>query len=140
MDNNVTPKTNEVVLQPKKKIKKIVFFIALALVLLAVSIFIYINIQNRKLVDSYENKIYPGTFVFDKEVSNMEKGELHKILEDMVTEISGKKITIAVGESNFEKSYGDLETTIDYETFENEILSFGKDKSFKEQLNLIKEP
>lgn len=140
MDNNVTPKTNEIVSEPKSKIKKIVFFIGLALVLLATSIFIYVNIQNRKLVNSYENKIYPGTFIFDKDVSDMTKSELHKVVEDMVADISGKKITVAVGESSFEKSYVDLDTTIDYEAFENEVLSFGKDKSFKEQLNLIKEP
>lgn len=140
MNNNVTQKTNEVVLKPKNKIRKLVFFIVLALLILATSVFIYINIQNRKLVKSYENKIYPGTSVFDKDVSDMTKSELHKVIEDMVSGISGKKINITVGENNFEKSYIDLDTTIDYETFENEVLSFGKDKKFKEQLNLIKEP
>ncbi len=140
MNNNVTPKTNEVLSEHKNKTKKIIIFIVVALVVLATSIFIYVNIQNRKLVNSYENKIYPGTFIFDKDVSNMTKSELHEVLEAMVEDISSKKITIAIGESNYEKSYVDLDTTIDYETFENEVLNFGKDKKIKEQLNLIKEP
>ncbi|MDV4152034.1 VanW family protein [Clostridium sp. AL.422] len=140
MDNNATPKTNEVVLEPKSKIRKRILFIALALIILVTFVVAYIYSENKKLVNSYEDKVYPGTFVFDKDVSGMTKSELRKVLEEMVTDISEKKINIAVGENNFEKSYIDLDTTIDYESFEDEVLSFGKDKKFTEQLNLIKEP
>ena len=140
MNNNVTPKTNEVISASKSRRKKIIILIGLALVILTASIFIYVNLQNRKLVNSYEDKIYPGTFVFDKDVSDMTKSELHTVIEEMVSGISEKKINIAVGENSFEKNYIDLDTTIDYEAFENEVLSFGKDKTFREQLNLIKEP
>ena len=140
MNNDVTPKTNEVISQPKSKRKKIIIILGVALVVLAASIFTYVNLQNRKLVNSYENKIYPGTFVFDKDVSNMTKSELHTVIEEMVRGISSKKINIALGENSFEKSYTDFDTTIDYEAFENEVVNFGKDKSFRDQLRLIKEP
>ncbi len=140
MENNSIPKTNEVVLKPKNKIRNRVLLILLALVIVTIFVVTYIHLENKKLVNSYEDKIYPGTFVFEKDVSGMTKSELHKVLEEMVADISGKKINIAVGENNFEKSYIDLDTTIDYEAFENEVVSFGKDKKFKEKLNLIKEP
>lgn len=140
MNNDVTPKTNEVISQPKSKRKKIIIILGVALVVVAASIFTYVNLQNRKLVNSYENKIYPGTFVFDKDVSNMTKSELHTVIEEMVRGISTKKINISLGENSFEKSYTDFDTTIDYEAFENEVVNFGKDKSFRDQLRLIKEP
>ena len=140
MDNNVTPKTDEVVLKPSNKKRKIIIFTVVALLILVTSVFIFINIQNRKLVDSYKDKIYPGTFVFDKDVSEMTKSELHNVLEEMVNDISEKKINITVGEKNFEKSYLELDTTIDYEAFETEVLGFGKDKELREQVSLIKKP
>lgn len=140
MDNNITPQTNEVVIKHKSKTKKIIFFVVLAIVVLAVSTFAYASSENKKLVNSYEDKVYPGTFVFDKDVSGMTKSELHNVLEEMVNDISSRKLSVAVGDKNFEKSYLNLDTTIDYEGFENEVLSFGKDKAFNEKLNLIKEP
>ena len=126
MDNNITPQTNEVVIKHKSKTKKIIFFVVLAIVVLAVSTFAYASSENKKLVNSYEDKVYPGTFVFDKDVSGMTKSELHNVLEEMVNDISSRKLSVAVGDKNFEKSYLNLDTTIDYEGFENEVLSFGK--------------
>lgn len=140
MDNNIAPQTNEVVKKPTSKLKKILFLSVLAVIILVSATAAYVNSENKKLVNSYEDKVYPGTFVFDTDVSGFTKSQLHSVLEEMVNEISSRKINVAIGDSNFEKSYLNLETTIDYETFENEVLSFGKDKGFKEKLALIKEP
>ena len=81
MNNNVIPKTNEVESKPKSKTKNIIIFTILALLIIVVSVIIYIHLENKKLIDSYENKVYPGTFVFNKDVSGMTKEELHKALE-----------------------------------------------------------
>ena len=104
MNNNLTPKTNEVESKPKSKIKNIIIFTAIALVIIVASVFTYIHLENKKLINSYENKVYPGTFVFNKDVSGMTKEELHKALEEMVSGISAKKINIVVEENSFEKS------------------------------------
>ncbi|MBM6837589.1 VanW family protein, partial [Clostridium saudiense] len=140
MDNNIAPQTNEVVKKPTTKLKKILIFAVLAVLVLVGSTTAYVNSENKKLVNSYEEKVYPGTFVFDTDVSGFSKSELHTVLEEMINDISSRKINVAIGDSNFEKSYLNLDTTIDYEAFENELLSFGKDKSFKEKLSLIKDP
>lgn len=140
MDNNIAPQTNEVVVKPTSKRKKILFFAVLAVLVLVGFTAAYTNSENKKLVNSYEDKVYPGTFVLDTDVSGFTKSQLHNVLEEMVNEISSRKINVAVGDSNFDKSYLNLDTTIDYETFENELLNFGKDKNFKEKLSLIKEP
>ena len=140
MDNNIAPQTNEVVTKPTSKLRKILFFAVLAVIVLVGSTAVYVNSENKKLVNSYEDKVYPGTFVFDTDVSGFTKSQLHSVIEEMVNEISSRKINVAVGDSNFEKSYLNLDTTIDYEAFENELLSFGKDKNFKEKLALIKDP
>ncbi len=140
MDNNIAPQTNEIVKKSTTKLKKILIFAIVAVIVLVGATAAYVNSENKKLVNSYEDKVYPGTFVFDTDVSGFTKSQLHSVLEEMVNEISSRKINVAIGDSNFEKSYLNLETTIDYETFENEVLSFGKDKGFKEKLALIKEP
>jgi len=140
MDNNITPQTNKLINKPKNKIKKIVFFLILAIVILGGATVTYLSIENRELVNSYNDKVYPGTFVFDEDVSGLTKSELHNVLEKMVNDISSRKINISIGDNTFEESYLDFDTTIDYETFENEVLGYGKDMSFFEKLNLIKKP
>lgn len=140
MDNNITPQTNEVIQKPKSKLKKILFFAVLAVIILVASTAAYASSENKKLVNSYEDKVYPGAFVFDTDVSGFTKSELHSVIEEMVNNILSRKINVAIGDTNFEKSYLNLDTTIDYESFENEILNFGKDKNLKEKLALIKEP
>lgn len=139
MGTDITPQVNEVINKQKSNIKKITFFIVAATIMLSVCILVYVSYENKKLVNSYEDKVYPGTFVLDKDVSGMSKGELHNVLEEMVSDILKRKINIAVGDKTFEKSYINLDATMDYEVFENEVLGFGKDKEFNEKLSLIKE-
>ncbi len=136
MDNNVTPQTNERITREKK----ILLFTVLAIILLVGSITLYIVSKNIKIIDSYANKVYPGVFIFDKDVSGLTKEELHNVLEEMVSNISSRKIDISINDKKFEESYSNFDITIDYESFENELLSYGKDRGFFEKLNIIKEP
>ena len=59
MDNNIAPQTNEVVTKPTSKLKKILFFSVLAVIILVASTAAYVNSENKKLVNSYEDKVYP---------------------------------------------------------------------------------
>ena len=140
MDTNIGLQTNEVVKKVTTKRKKVIFLIALVVGILVTSIIVYTNSQNKKLVNSYQDKVYPGAVVFDTEISGFTKSQLHNLLEDMVNEISSRNINITIGDSTFKKSYLNLDTTIDFDAFENEIMNFGKDKGFKEKLSLIKNP
>jgi vancomycin resistance protein YoaR len=140
MDNNITPQSNEVINKQKSKVKKIAFFAVLAIVIIVGGISTYIISDNRDLVNSYADKLYPGTFVFDEDVSGLTKNELHNVLETMVNDISSRKISVSIGNNTFEESYLNFDTTIDYESFENEVFDYGKDMSFFEKLNLIKKP
>lgn len=140
MDNNITPQSNEVINKPKSKIKKIVFFVVLAILIIVGGIATYIISGNKELVNSYDDKVYPGTFVFDEDVSGLTKSELHNVLEAMLNNISSRKISVTIGDNTFEESYLNFDTSIDYETIENEILAYGKENSFFEKLNLIKKP
>lgn len=140
MNNNITPQTNEIVEKSNSKLKKILLFSVLAVIILVIATTAYVNSENKKLVKSYEDKIYPGVFVCDTDVSGFNKSQLHSVLEEMVNEVSARNINVTVGDSNFEKSYLNIDITMDYETFETELLNFGKDKKFKEKLELIKNP
>ena len=139
MDNNIIPKINEATIKQKSK-KKIIFFIIIAIVILLVSIITYISLENRKLVNSYDSKVYPGALVFDKDVSGLTQSELHNVLEEMIKDISSRKINVSINDKTFEESYLNLDVTIDYEAFENEVLAYGKDMSFFKKVKAIKEP
>lgn len=136
MENNLTPQTNEKI----NKGRKVVLITLLAVVLLIGTIILYMLFKNIKLVESYSNKIYPGVFVFDKEISGLTKEELNNVLEEMVNDISTRKIEVAINDKNYEESYGSFGTTIDYENFENEILAYGKDRDFFDKIKMIKDP
>ncbi|MBD7916551.1 VanW family protein [Clostridium sp. Sa3CUN1] len=140
MNNNITPQTNEVNPKENNSTKKIVLITSLAIIVLIGCISGYLLSKNKKLVDSYANKVYPGIYVFDKDVSGLTKEELHTVLEEMVGNISSRKLSIAINDKSFEESYNNFDVTIDYETFENEVLSYGKDIGFFEKVNRIKKP
>lgn len=140
MNNNVTPQTNELNPKENNSTKKIVLLTSLAIIILIGCISGYLVSKNMKLVDSYANKVYPGIYVFDKEVSGLTKDELHTVLEEMVGNISSRKLNISINDKKFEESYNNFDVTIDYETLENEILSYGKDMNFFEKVNKIKKP
>ena len=58
----------------------------------------------------------------------------------MIKDISSRKINVSINDKTFEESYLNLDVTIDYEAFENEVLAYGKDMSFLKKVKAIKEP
>jgi vancomycin resistance protein YoaR len=108
--------------------------------LFLISILSYFIVKNVNLVNSYSNRVYPGAYILDKDLSGLTQEDLKTELTSFVSNLSNSTIHVTSENQDFNLPYTDLSITIDYETLEKEIMSFGKDLSFFNKLNLIKKP
>ena len=125
--------------EPLKK-KKVTAITITLIIAIAASIIGYITYKNNELIESYKNKVYPGVYVFDTDVSGMTESQLNETLKSMINEVSKKSINVTIGEQVFEKLYLNLGVSIDYDAFQKEILAYGKDKDREDKLIMINEP
>ena len=93
----------------KKKIINIILIGSIVVLLLA----IYVE----KTVSKYENKIFPGTLVYEQDISNLEKNELLSKLDKIEKDIEDKKVQININN----KMYG-IEVKNLVSKYENEKL------------------
>ena len=100
----------------------------------------YLAIKNINLVNSYSNKVYPGAYILDKDLSGLTEGTLKTELASFVNNLNNNTIHVTSEGVDFNLPYTDLGINIDYEALEQEIMQFGKDSSFFKKLNLIKKP
>lgn len=121
-------------------VKNPIFIVLILFFVIIISSLTFWFVKNNNLINSYSNKVYPISYVFETDVSGFTTEELHNTLENMLNNISNKKFVITVGDKTFDINYKDLDTTIDYNAFQNNILEYGKNKPFFEKLKLIKEP
>ncbi|MGL5380596.1 VanW family protein [Clostridium sp.] len=101
---------------------------------------IFIGVKANNTVNGYSDKVYPGAYVFEQEVSSFTRDELRGLLESMVSDIGDKQVEVKINDRSFPIAYRDFEANISYEEFENEILNYGKDLGLFEKLDLIKNP
>ncbi|MGL5353236.1 MAG: VanW family protein [Clostridium sp.] len=139
-DNVASAKTTST--KPKKNsfLKSKYFKIASVIFAIIISIIIFLGVKSSNLITKFENSVYPESYVLGTDISGLTKEELHSTLENMIGEIGNTKIKVNIGEKTFENSYKDIDVTIPYDEFENEILAYGKDKSFFEKLDLLRKP
>ena len=71
-----------------KKTRNIILIGSVIVLLLAINI--------GKTVSKYENKIFPGTLVYEQDISNLEKGELLSKLNKIEKNIEDKKVQINI--------------------------------------------
>ncbi|WP_300383323.1 VanW family protein [Clostridium sp.] len=143
-NNNEINTTNETeVLSTKENgiitfLKTYKFLIIIFLFL--ISILSYFIIKNVNLVNNYSNRVYPGAYILNKDLSGLTQEELNKELTSFVSNLNTSSINVTSENLNFNLSYTDLGINIDYDTLEKDIINFGKDLSFFKKLNLIKKP
>ena len=142
-NNDLNTKTPEEVVTDKKKstlFKSKIFKTALIISLIfiiSISYWVFINI---KLINNYSDKVYPGAYVLNNDLSGLNKEELHDALISLVNDINNKEVVVTANEQKFNISYKDLDANINYDDLEEKILNFGKDKGFFDKINLIKKP
>ncbi len=121
----------------KKKI--IIGSISLVIAILLIS-GIYYGVKINNLVKSYNDKVYPMSYILDKDISGMNKDQLHKTLEEILSTVGEKEIEVTIGDRKFEIARRALDLDIDFEAIENEVLNYGKDNKLFEKLKLIRDP
>ena len=90
-NNNLNTEIPKEVVENKKKnnIFKSKSFIITLIVLLTLVIGIgYWFFKNTKLIDSYNNKVYPGAYILSKDLSGLNSEDLHNTLVSLVSDIS----------------------------------------------------
>ena len=140
--NNLNTKTPAEVVEDKKST---IFSSKAFKITLIVFLILFIGIgywlfRNFKLIDSYSDKVYPGAYILNKDLSGLNSEDLHSTLVSLVNDISNKEVSVTANDQKFTISYKDLDANINYEELEQELLSFGKDQGFFNKLNLIKKP
>ena len=114
-NNNLNTETSKEVVQADKKsivsILKSWKFILLVFLIL-ISILGYWLISNTNLINNYADKVYPGAYILNKDLTGLNNNDLHSTLISLVEDISNKKVNVEAKEQNFEISYKDLEATI----------------------------
>ncbi|MDU5108276.1 VanW family protein [Clostridium sp.] len=143
MDNNNlnTNMPKEVVEGKKSTIFKSKGFkitiVTLLILLIGIGYWLFRNIS---LINSYSDKVYPGAYILNKDLSGLNSEDLHNTLVSLLNDISNKEVSVTANEQKFNISYKDLEANINYIELEEEILSFGKNEGFFNKINLIKKP
>lgn len=142
-NNNLNTETSKEVVEQKQKSGiftakawKIIFIVALLLVV-GIGFWFYKNIT---LINSYADKVYPGASILNKNLTGLNRDDLHNTLVSLVNDISNKEVSVNINNQTFNISYKDLDANINYDELEEKILSFGKDEGFFNKLNLIKNP
>lgn len=146
--NNVTSGSSngECTISTKNESKIKAFFkskyfkIVSVILAIIIAIITFLGVKSSNLITKFENCVYPESYVLGTDISGLTKEELHSTLEKMIGEIGNTKIKVNIEGSTFESSYKDIDVTIPYDEFENEILAYGKDKTFFEKLELIRKP
>ncbi|MEN8433746.1 VanW family protein [Clostridium septicum] len=116
------------------------FLSGIAIVIILVGSLTYIGVRNNNLINSFADKVYPGAYILDKDVSGQTAEELHNTLTSMMDVEGNRQIDITVGDESFQTFYKDLEVTTPYEELEKEILNYGKYKGFFQKSKLLKNP
>ena len=128
----------EVILKTKKKITPLT--ISLVIISFVAIFFLYASFKNYNLVSSYSNKVYPGVYVLNKDLSSLNSEDLLKELNLLSDDLTNKTIKARFSDKEFTLTYDELEYKLNIDELSKEILSYGKDNSFFTKVKLIKKP
>ena len=117
-----------------KKIILVLFFIVL---LLGSSVTAYWAVSKNLLIKEYANKVYPSVYVMGKDVSGLSKEELKGSLDEMLNSILEESFKVTVGDKIYTGSKEEFAVSLDTEAIVEEVISYGKNKSFLKKLNLL---
>ena len=119
--------------------KSILIGISVVFIILLISIGGYISYIN-KLVEKWENKIYPNVMVQGINIGGMSKEEAKEILKNKFkTNIDKKKIIVVLNNTDkeFKANYSQIEPKYNIDNTINKALDYGKDLNIFKKNYLI---
>ncbi|MCE5222237.1 MAG: VanW family protein [Clostridium sp.] len=128
--------------QASKKVakiqKKIMLAIA-AVVVIGVAALAAYSLSIKGIVKDWDNKMYPGVTVQDVDLGGMTKEEAkNKLTETFETAIDNKKLSIAIGDKQYELIYSDIMPKYDIDGTVEQAYKFGKESGIFKKYMAIK--
>lgn len=85
----------------------------------------------------YDNLVYPNMTLYEEDVSKLNEKQLDTKVNTLVNNINNNKVIIKVDDKEYEFFVADIIEKLDDEKVKDEIMSYGKGKTFLEQFGLI---
>lgn len=142
MENNQNTNLNA---SPKKKSKKNLGIIIAGFTTIVVAmggIYLY---KSNELIKSYDNKVYPNTFINNKDISGFTETEVASLLKEEIKDFNDRKIVINIDDYKIEKTLSDFNPLYNFggkdteELLIDTVINYGKDEDFWGKLSLLKE-
>lgn len=100
----------------------IIIIICLVILLLICGIYLYIFFSGYNYMNKYKQKVYPSTYIYGKDISNMNDKDLSLYLVNLENEIQNIKLSININEKNYNYQLRDLGIYINKEEIIKQIL------------------
>jgi vancomycin resistance protein YoaR len=121
-----------------KQKNKIVLGILALFVIVFCTLTVY-SLSIKGIVKEWDNKIYPGVTVQGVDVGGMTKEEANnKIIETFVTPIGDKKLSIEIGDKQYELNYSDIIPKYDIDAAIDKSYKYGKEEGIFNKYRAIK--
>lgn len=85
----------------------------------------------------YDYRVYPDITLYEEDVSKLNEKQLKTKVNTLANDINKNKIIIKLDDKDYEILVSNIIDKLDVKKVENEIMSYGKDKTFLEQFGLI---
>lgn len=85
----------------------------------------------------YDYRVYPDITLYEEDVSKLNEKQLNTKVNTLANDINKNKIIIKLDDKDYEILVSNIIDKLDVKKVENEIMSYGKDKTFLEQFGLI---
>ena len=135
ISNNVKKEENK---QGQKKSKRTTKIVIVLIILIVLGIGIYFGIQDLKLLNYYEDKVYPNFYVYDVDVSEKSFKDLETTIEGMKNDILNTNITFVYNDSKKQYKASELGLTISTDALIDKLSHYDDNMNIKDKLGLIK--
>ncbi len=94
--------------------------------------------EDERIIASWEDKAYNGVSIYGVDVSGLNKEEVSQAIETSVKDkLLSQTVVVEAKEKEFSLSFGEAGITLDQEKLANEAISFSKNLSAKEKIDII---
>ncbi len=122
----------------KKKTK--IRLILLIIIFILGTILGYIIYTNYKLQESYDDKLFPKTYINDIEVSNLKLKNIDKVLDNLETELLTRKLILKGNNKDYTYTLKDLNISINKEEVRKKMIKDHDKLDVLERLKEIRKP
>lgn len=117
--------------------KKVITILLIILVVVITSVYFITAIYSVIILSDYKEKMYPNTYINSYDISNINKKQISSRIKSLNVEYKNHPIIFVANGNEYTYKIDDLGISLDEEKLINSILSYDKDMSYTEKLNMI---